>query len=85
MANQEKYTTDEFQFLFVENLNVNWPHGVDAALSYQDGDVKVSQAFWDHTRDVVNFTVDEPFRARNPELRDWISNTDQPKGVKGWN
>jgi hypothetical protein len=72
IANQEKYTTEEFQFLFVANLNVNWPYGIDAALSWKDGDVTVSKAFWDHTRDVANFTVDEPFYARYPELRECI-------------
>jgi len=78
IANQEEYTTEEFQFLFVANLNVNWPHGIEAALTWNNGDVTVSKAFWDHTRNLSNYTIDEPFWARYPELRQYVQNRDRP-------
>lgn len=85
IANQEDYATEEFQYKFVESLNINWPYGLDAALMWtKDGDVKVSKRFWDHTRDFANFTLDEPFQRRYPELRNVYPFTPYPEdGTRG--
>lgn len=84
IANQEKYATEEFQFLFVASLNCNWPHGLEAALSWKDGDVTVSQQFWDHTRDVAHWSLDDPFASRYPELRGHCPFTNDPKRGGSW-
>ena len=73
IANQEKYATEEFQFLFVQSLNANWPHGIEAALHWKDGDVMASKKFWDHTRNLANWSLDEPFQSRYPELKQFFS------------
>ncbi|KUJ12914.1 uncharacterized protein LY89DRAFT_673020 [Mollisia scopiformis] len=78
IANQEKYDTEEFQFLFVASINVNWPHGLEAALSRKHGGIAASKAFWDHARDLKNWTLDEPFQSRYPELKGFVPFTKYP-------
>jgi hypothetical protein len=69
IAEQERYCTEEFQYTFIASINCNWPHGVEAALEWKNGDVTASQEFWDHTSIMTNWSLDEPFQSRYPELR----------------
>ncbi|TVY73466.1 hypothetical protein LSUE1_G005125 [Lachnellula suecica] len=79
VENQERYDTEDFQFLFVESLNVNWPHGIEAALTWTDGDVFISKQFWDHTRNFENWSMNEPFQSRYPELSNSCKFTQHPE------
>ena len=70
IENQELYATDEFQYLYMRSLNVHWPfRGVDAFLSQGD-EVTATDAFERHVRTLSNWSLDEPFARRYPELRD---------------
>ena len=67
IQNQEKYCTEEFQYMVIQSVNVHWPHGVQAALRRVKGGFTVTKEFWDHTRIMDNWSLDEPFQSRYPE------------------
>jgi hypothetical protein len=68
IENQDVYATEEFQYLYMRSLNVNWPfRGVDAFLSEGD-EVTATDAFERHVRTSSNWSLDEAFARRYPEL-----------------
>lgn len=79
VADQERYCTEEFQYLLVASLNMNWPHGIEEALVWDGKDIKFRDEFWEHARVLDNWTVDEPFQSRYPELEPYCTFTKYPE------
>ena len=78
IENQELYATDEFQYLYMRSLNLNWPYrGVDAFVSQGD-EVVPTDVFERHVRTLSSWSLDEPFARRYPELRDDCKFTQYP-------
>lgn len=75
IANQDKYCTEEFQYLLVASLNMNWPYGLQEALMWNGKDIKFREKFWDHARVLDNWSIDEPFQSRYPELEPYCKFT----------
>jgi len=76
IANQERYVSDEFQHVYTASLNINWPYGEMNILSFEEDEVKVTEAFVEHCRELSNWSLDAPFQARYPELRDFCKFTE---------
>lgn len=70
VQNQEKYATTEFLDLFQTSINVNWPFGEEDILMFVGDEVRMTDAFIQHLQTLENFSLDEPFQRRYPELRD---------------
>jgi hypothetical protein len=86
IANLDVYGTEDFQFSFVASLNVHWPHGIEAALSWKDGDITATKQFRDHVLNIANWSLDEPCQSKYPELKDVFPFTEYPKkGAGGGN
>ncbi|PVH67407.1 hypothetical protein DL98DRAFT_523366 [Cadophora sp. DSE1049] len=76
IADQKIYATEEFQFLYTISANVNWPYPAADALTFEGGDVRASEAFARHVRQLTNWSLDKPFQSRYPELRDYCTFTE---------
>jgi hypothetical protein len=76
IANQQMYATDEFKHLYTTSSNVNWPYRSEDVLFIMEGDVRVSEAFMKHARRLQNWSLDEPFQRRYPELKDFCKFTE---------
>ena len=74
--NQEIYATEEFQNLYTSSLNLNWPYQPIDAFSFDGDEVMVSQAFERHVCNLSNWSLDEPFTTRYPELRGFCKFTE---------
>ncbi|KAF8853094.1 hypothetical protein BDZ45DRAFT_599040 [Acephala macrosclerotiorum] len=66
---QEKYATDEFQRVYTDSLNVNWPYLDQDILIFEGDEVRLTDAFVRHVNVQSNWSLDEPFQRRYPELR----------------
>ena len=80
IANQERYSTEEFQYLFTQSINVNWKKGIRDAICWGKDGVTVTQEFFEHTRVMENYSMDRPFAARYPELEEFCRFTEYPVG-----
>ncbi|KAI9048537.1 hypothetical protein LZ554_007370 [Drepanopeziza brunnea f. sp. 'monogermtubi'] len=69
IRNQEKYATAEFMELYFASVNVNWPYGEEDILMFVGEEVMATEAFIQHIETEANFSMDEPFQRRYPELR----------------
>ncbi|EKD13662.1 hypothetical protein MBM_07863 [Drepanopeziza brunnea f. sp. 'multigermtubi' MB_m1] len=69
ISNQEKYATAEFMELYNASVNVNWPYGEENILMFVGEEVMATEAFIQHIETEANFSLDEPFQQRYPELR----------------
>ncbi|KAH6674331.1 hypothetical protein B0J14DRAFT_480362, partial [Halenospora varia] len=67
--NQEIYATDEFQHIYTANLNVNWPYRDIDVLNFEGNEVRLTTAFENHINNLANWSLDEPFERRYPELK----------------
>jgi hypothetical protein len=76
IANQERYATEEFQFLYTISINVNWPYRSEDVLVFENGDVRACEAFARHVRRLENWSLDKPFQKRYPELRGFCKFTE---------
>lgn len=79
IADQQRYCTEEFQYLFIASLNMNWPHGLREAVVWDGKDFKFSKAFWNHARVMENWSLDEAFQSRYPELKACVKFTERPE------
>lgn len=70
IGNQSRYATDEFQHTYTASLNLNWPYRELDALTFEGDEVRASDAFIQHVRNLGNWSLDEPFQRAYPELRD---------------
>ena len=71
ITNQERYTTDEFKHFIITSSNVNWPYRSEDIFFIMEGNMRVSEAFMKHARRLKNWSLDEPFQNRYPELKDF--------------
>lgn len=69
ILNQGVYATDEFQHIYSANLNVNWPYREQDVLSMGGGEMRLSVGFMEHILQLGNWSLDEGFFRRFPELR----------------
>lgn len=70
IANQEKYATEEFQYLYTISINANWPYRSDNVVIFEGSDVRVYEGFARHVMQLENWSLDAPFQKRYPELRE---------------
>lgn len=68
IMNQALYCNEEFQYMMVHSLNCNWPYGTEAAMKRTREGFTITKDFWDHIRIMDNWTLEEPFQSRYPEL-----------------
>ncbi|KAE9378157.1 hypothetical protein N431DRAFT_366476 [Stipitochalara longipes BDJ] len=68
--NQEQYATDEFQHTYTHSLNVNWPYRDMDVMVFEGSEVRVSDLFACHILELSNWSLDEPFQRKYPELRE---------------
>lgn len=68
IENQELYATEEFQYICSSSLNINWPHKAMDAFQFVGDEVRVSEVFDKHVRNLGNWSLDAPFVTRYPEL-----------------
>jgi hypothetical protein len=74
---QERYATDEFQHIYTTSLNLNWPYRDVDILNFEGNEVTLTPAFEAHVRSQSNWSLDEAFQMRYPELRDTCKFTGQ--------
>jgi len=68
--NQERYATDEFQHTYTHSLNVNWPYRDMDVMVFEGSEVRISDLFACHILDLSNWSLDEAFQRKYPELRE---------------
>lgn len=78
ILNQELYCTEEFQYMMVHSLNCNWPYGTEAAISRTRDGFTITKEFWEHIRVMENWSLEEPFISRYPELEPYGRFTRSP-------
>ncbi|KAE8448070.1 hypothetical protein EG329_009835 [Mollisiaceae sp. DMI_Dod_QoI] len=66
---QDNYATDEFQHLFTCSLNINWPYRDQDITIFEGDEARISDGFRTHIYTQSNWSLDEPFQRRYPELR----------------
>lgn len=76
--NQERYATDEFQHLYTCSLNINWPYRDKDILVFEGEEVRVTDDFARYVYTQSNWSLDEPFQRRYPDLRDACGFTELP-------
>jgi Domain of unknown function (DUF3425) len=81
--NQERYATDEFQYTYAQSLNVNWPYRDMDVMVFEGSEVRVSDLFACHILELSNWSLDEPFQRKYPELRDECKFTEFGPEVNG--
>ncbi|TVY84330.1 hypothetical protein LSUE1_G000983 [Lachnellula suecica] len=74
---QERYATDEFCHIYGLSLNLNWPYRKVDILNFEGDEVTMTPAFEAYIMDFSNWSLDEPFQMRYPELRDACKFTGQ--------
>lgn len=67
--NQGVYATDEFRHVYSASLNVNWPYREQDVVMVEQGEVRLSEGFREHVLQQENWSLDEGFFRRYPELR----------------
>lgn len=65
---QEKYATEEFQHTYESNLNINWPYQDKDIFVFGGDRVGLTDVFTRHANNQANWSLDEPFQRRYPEL-----------------
>lgn len=75
---QETYCTEELMQLYTCSLNVNWPYRDQDILVFDGAEVKTSDVFTRHINNLANWSLDEPFQRRYPELRHACRFTELP-------
>ena len=75
---QETYATDEFQLLYTCSLNINWPYRDQDILVFKGDEVRMTDIFMRHVNNQANWSLDEPFQRRYPELRHACRFSDVP-------
>lgn len=59
-------------------ININWPFRDVDIFIYQGTQAKVTDTFAAHALEISNWSLDEPFQMRYPELRDACKFTGYP-------
>ncbi|CZR59834.1 uncharacterized protein PAC_09728 [Phialocephala subalpina] len=75
---QGKYATDEFQHLYASSLNVNWPYRDQDIVVFEGEEVRLTDGFVRHVNVQSNWSLDEPFQMRYPELQPACKFTELP-------
>ncbi len=70
IMHQQRYETEEFKFLYMVSLDINWPHGDTNILASEGGVIRVTDVFARHVAELSNWSLGSPFRERFPELKD---------------
>ena len=67
---QERYGTDEFLYIYMSSVNVNWPYRDIDILHFEGNEATLTPAFERHMRNLSNWSLDDAFQRWYPELRD---------------
>ncbi|KAJ8067356.1 hypothetical protein OCU04_004709 [Sclerotinia nivalis] len=65
---QDLYANEEFQNAYILCINVNWPRPDLEAFRFEGNDIFVTEEFENHIKTLSNWSLDERFAARYPEL-----------------
>ncbi|CAD6444636.1 686738bb-7a85-42da-8403-1e22c324256e [Sclerotinia trifoliorum] len=65
---QELYANEEFQNAYIICINVNWPRPDLEAFRFEGNDIFITEEFENHIKTLSNWSLDERFAARYPEL-----------------
>ncbi|APA11632.1 hypothetical protein sscle_08g064020 [Sclerotinia sclerotiorum 1980 UF-70] len=65
---QDLYANEEFQNAYIVCINVNWPRPDLEAFRFEGNDIFITKEFEDHIKTLSNWSLDERFAARYPEL-----------------
>ncbi|ESZ98471.1 hypothetical protein SBOR_1133 [Sclerotinia borealis F-4128] len=68
IENQERYANEEFQNAYILCINANWPRPDLEAFRFEGNDIYITEDFETHIRNLSNWSLDERFAARYPEL-----------------
>jgi hypothetical protein len=72
IENQQLYANEEFQNAYILCIDANWPYDDLDAFRFEGNDVFITEAFERHVRTLSNWSLDERFAARYPELADLV-------------
>ncbi|PQE04939.1 bZIP transcription factor protein [Rutstroemia sp. NJR-2017a BBW] len=72
IENQQLYANEEFQNAYILCIDANWPYDDLDAFRFEGNDVFITEAFEKHVRTLSNWSLDERFAARYPELADLV-------------
>ncbi|KAM3075362.1 hypothetical protein ACMFMF_006037 [Clarireedia jacksonii] len=72
IENQQLYANQEFQNAYILCIDANWPYDDLEAFRFEGNDVFITEAFEKHIRTLSNWSLDERFAARYPELADLV-------------
>ncbi|KAG4434474.1 hypothetical protein IFR05_010052 [Cadophora sp. M221] len=70
IGDQQKYATEEFITTYQMCITVNWPFRDEDILVFVGEELRLTDAFIRHIDTQANWSLNEPFQRRYPELRD---------------
>ncbi|KAL5324260.1 hypothetical protein ACEPPN_008805 [Leptodophora sp. 'Broadleaf-Isolate-01'] len=70
VGDQQKYATEEFINVYQLCITVNWPFRDEDILVFVGEELRLTDAFIRHIEIQANWSLNEPFQRRYPELRD---------------
>ncbi|KAF7861437.1 hypothetical protein EAF04_008002 [Stromatinia cepivora] len=65
---QDLYANEEFQNAYILCINANWPRPDLEAFRFEGNDIFITEEFENHIKTLSNWSLDERFAARYPEL-----------------
>ncbi|KAB8295191.1 hypothetical protein EYC80_007113 [Monilinia laxa] len=68
IENQELYANEDFQNAYILCLNVNWSRPDTETFRWEGNDIIITEDFENHIKTLSNWSLDERFAARYPEL-----------------
>ncbi|RAL65846.1 hypothetical protein DID88_005509 [Monilinia fructigena] len=68
IENQELYANEDFQNAYIFCINVNWSRPHAETFRWEGNDVIITEDFENHIKTLSNWSLDERFAARYPEL-----------------
>lgn len=68
IENQDRYANEEFQNAYILCINANWNRPGLEAFKYEGNDIFLTEDFENHIKTLSNWSLDERFALRYPEL-----------------
>ncbi|KAA8569535.1 hypothetical protein EYC84_001154 [Monilinia fructicola] len=68
IENQDLYANEDFQNAYILCINVNWSRPEAETFRWEGNDIIITEEFEDHIKTLSNWSLDERFAARYPEL-----------------
>ncbi|THV50863.1 hypothetical protein BGAL_0133g00210 [Botrytis galanthina] len=65
---QDVYANEDFQNAYILCINANWPRPDLEAFRFEGDDIFITEEFENHIKTLSNWSLDERFAARYPEL-----------------